>query len=317
MEAVKISAIINFLEAELALDGGIRRQNQGDDFFIDGFSSLECAGPSDVSFWSGHTKNVTNANGYSQESLNQVRAGVLFVPFDTPEGVFVNVKCVCEVQNTYHAMVTFLNKFAVEQRETYMHPSVVVGPGCVIMPGAVIGKGCVLEANVTIYPNVVIGEGCVFQAGAVIGSRGFGFYEYQGKRRMVPHFAGVRIGDHCSFGANTVVAAGFVSPTMIGNNCHFDSMVQIGHNCVLHDNIYMASQSALGGSTIVESGVDIAGGAKAAGHLTIGKGAVITAKAGVTKSVPPGRTVAGFPAVEVGTWRRSMVYLRQIGKKGE
>ena len=230
-------------------------------------------------------------------------------------------------------MVLFLEKFAADEpagapliaKTARVHASAVVegcvgenavvGPGCVVMRGAEVGDGCVLEANVTVYPNVKIGRNCVFQAGAVIGSRGFGFYEYGGRRRPVPHFAGVRIGRGCSFGANTVVAAGFLSPTTIGENSHFDSFVQIAHNCHLGNGVYMASQTAVAGSVVVEDGVEFAGGAKAAGHLTIGKGARVAAKAGVTKSVPAGRTVAGFPAEDITLWRRSMVRLRQMGKK--
>ena len=92
-------------------------------------------------------------------------------------------------------------------------------------------------------------------------------------------------------------------------------MVQIAHNCVLGNNIYMASQTALGGTTILEDGVQFAGGAKAAGHLTVGKNAIVTAKAGVTKSVPAGKTVAGFPAIDIEIWRRQMVELRLMAKK--
>lgn len=259
------------------------------------------------------------------------------------------VKCIVPVKNPYHVMVEFLKEF-VESRDVAnlhraaaiaesriaaiadcgiatsakVHPSAVVegtvgenavvGPNCVIMAGATVGANCKLEANVTIYPNVIVGEGCIFQAGVVIGSRGFGFYEYEGERRMVPHLAGVRIGNGCSFGANTVVAAGFVSPTTIGNNCHFDSFVQIAHNCVLGNNIYMASQSGIAGTVTVEDDVEFAGGAQSAGHLTIGKGARIAAKAGVTKSVPAGKTVAGFPAVDIEKWRRSVVRLRMMDK---
>ena len=112
-----------------------------------------------------------------------------------------------------------------------------------------------------------------------------------------------------------MVAAGFLNPTTIGDDCHFESFVQIAHNCRLGNGIYMASQTAVAGSVVVEDGVEFAGGAKAAGHLTIGKGARVAAKAGVTKSVPAGRTVAGFPAEEITQWRRSMVRLRQMGKK--
>lgn len=312
------------------------------DFELTGFASVEKAGPADVCFWAGTTqKSETNAFGISEAALSQIRAGLIFVPDNLGmdaaafKKMLPQVKCVVPVKNPYHVMVEFLKEF-VESRDAAaiagcnvaasakVHPTAVVegtvgenavvGPNCVIMAGATVGANCKLEANVTIYPNVIVGEGCVFQAGVVIGSRGFGFYEYEGERRMVPHLAGVRIGNGCSFGANTVVAAGFVSPTTIGNNCHFDSFVQIAHNCVLGNNIYMASQSGIAGTVTVEDDVEFAGGAQSAGHLTIGKGARIAAKAGVTKSVPAGKTVAGFPAVDIEKWRRSVVRLRMMDK---
>ena len=298
------------LEADVACPEG--------DVQLTGFAAVDRAGPSDVSFWLGSTsKSETNANGYASSVLESVRAGLLFAP---PECASLadklpGVRFLAIVENPYHAMVEFLNRFASDcsmavsgcSASAKVHASAV-------MRGAKVGANCVLEANVTVYPNVEIGEGCVFQAGVVVGSRGFGFYEYAGKRRMVPHLAGVRIGDRCSFGANTVVAAGFVSPTTVGNDCHFDSFVQIGHNCVLGNNIFMASQSGLAGTVIVEDDVELAGGAQVAGHLTLGKGARIAAKAGVTKSIPAGRMVSGFPAIEINIWRKAMVKLKRLGE---
>jgi UDP-3-O-[3-hydroxymyristoyl] glucosamine N-acyltransferase len=206
-----------------------------------------------------------------------------------------------------------------------IHPTAVVegsvgegcriGPNCVVMAGAKLGPGCVLESSVTVYPHVEIGECCIFQAGAVIGSRGFGFYEYRGERHMIPHPAGVRIGNRCSFGANTVVAAGFLAPTSIGNDSHFDSMVQISHNCRVGNHVFMASQSALAGSVTVGDGSEFAGAAKVADHVTIGKNVRVAAKAGVTRNIADGKTVSGFPALEIDLWRRCMVRLKQLGKK--
>ena len=347
MKPVAISAVLDWIKSE----GVVLRVAPSTE--ITGFASVDLAGPGDASFWLGDTvKSATNANGFASSLLDSVRIGLLFVPCSIMPEVesavasgkefAPGVGCIVPVENPYHAMVQFLEKFASgslagsgcagddSAGAPFIAPSArvhagavvegrvgenaVVGPGCVVMRGATLGAGCVLEANVTVYPNVEIGEGCVFQAGVVVGSRGFGFYEYAGKRRMVPHLAGVRIGDRCSFGANTVVAAGFVSPTTIGNDCHFDSFVQIGHNCVLGNNIFMASQSGLAGTVVVEDDVELAGGAQVAGHLTLGKGARIAAKAGVTKSIPAGRMVSGFPAIEINVWRKAMVKLKRLGE---
>jgi len=339
MLSVTIAEILKQMNLKMPSDEGVLN------FELTGFSSLDKAGPHDVSFWTGDAKVETglagNAGGVSASAFTNVTAGLLFVPrlfekyvVDGCSELLPNVKFVCPVENPYHAMVTFLCEF-VERREVFeptkiaesaqVHASAVVegvvdenaviGPNCVVMKGATIGAGTILEANVTVYPRVTIGEDCVFQAGVVVGPRGFGFYEYEGKRRMVPHLAGVRIGNRCSFSANDVVAAGFVSPTVIGDDCHFDTFVQIAHNCVLGNNIFFASQSGVAGSVTVEDDVEFAGGVQSAGHLTIGKGVKVAAKAGVTKSLKAGKVYAGYPAEEIDVWRRSVVKLRMMGKK--
>ena len=47
---------------------------------------------------------------------------------------------------------------------------------------------------------------------------------------------------------------------------------------VIEDNVIMAAQSGV------------------KDHARIGKGAIIAAKSGVTKDIPPGKIVSGFPA---------------------
>lgn len=345
MRSVKLSDVLSFVDGLEGSDFAKVAREKSVEFELNGFAPVECAGESEVSFWTGAASVETglagNAGGVAASRLSSVRAGLLFVPVSFKAFVeecsaagLLNAKFVCPVANPYHMMVQFLLRFASQDEESTcaqvplsanVHPSAVVegtlgegvfvGPNCVVMKGAVIGDGCVLEANVTVYPRVHVSKNCIFQAGTVVGCAGFGFYDYEGKRLMVPHLAGVRIGEGCSFGANTVVAAGFVAPTTIGDNCHFDSFVQIAHNCTLGSNIFMASQSGVGGSAVVEDDVEFAGGVQSAGHLTIGKGAKVAAKAGVTKNIPAGAVYAGFPAEDISIWRRSVVRLRQLGKK--
>ena len=236
MLSVLLSEVLKQMNLKMPSDEGVLN------FELTGFASLDRAGQHDVSFWTGDARTETglagNAGGVSASAFAGVTAGLLFVPglyekfcVGGRSELLPNVHFVCPVENPYHAMVTFMKEF-VERREVFeptkiastaqVHASavvegvvgenVIVGPGCVVMKGATIGAGTVLEANVTVYPRVTIGEDCVFQAGAVIGPRGFGFYEYEGKRRMVPHLAGVRIGNRCSFSANDVVAAGCCFP---------------------------------------------------------------------------------------------------------
>ena len=69
-----------------------------------------------------------------------------------------------------------------------------------------------------------------------------------------------------------------------------------GLDCDKHSANDIASQVGISGSTTIGSGVKIGGQAGFAGHLIIEDGSSIGAQAGVTKDVPHGETVSGYPA---------------------
>ena len=311
MKPVLVSEVSHFFNAKFI----------GNDFLIEGFSTLLKAKEKEISFF---------LNASFLEYKNS-RASVLFVPKNFSFEPFG--KTLIYVDNPYDAMVLFLKHFHLPfvrfdapfiSKNAKVHKTAIVegyvddeaeiGPYVYIGQGSHIGKQTRIDAHATIYPNVFIGNFCEVQAGAVIGSRGFGFYECNGVRHKVPHVSGVHISDNSSVGANSVIASGFLFPTTIGEHSHLDSFVQIGHNCIVGNHVYMASESALAGSTVVGDYVEFAGSAKASGHLTIGNHVKIAAKAGVTKNIPDNRVVAGFPAEEISLWRKSVIALKKIAK---
>ncbi len=205
---------------------------------------------------------------------------------------------------------------AVVSPEAKIGAEVHIGPHVVVEPGAVVGDRVILHAGVYVghgvqigedglfYPRVSIREYCVIgrrfiaHNGSVIGSDGFGYaVDKQGVRTKIPQIGIVVIGDDVEIGANVTIDRARFGKTRIGNGVKIDNLVQIAHNVIIGDHSVIVAQVGIAGSSIIGSKVILAGQAGAAGHVVIGDGAIVMAQAGVTKDVPPGAQVMGFPAV--------------------
>lgn len=198
--------------------------------------------------------------------------------------------------------------------EGVLEGGVAVGAGAYVAEGAFVGRGCRLEARATVLRHVVIGRDCVIQSGAVIGCDGFGFFDAgEGELSAMPHRAGVRLGDRVFVGAQTVIAAGVLHPTLVGDGCKLDSHVQIAHNVELGRDCVMASQSGIAGSSLIGDGLRMGGAASISGHLRLGKQVTVAACSAVTKDLADGAVVAGFPARPIQQWRRQEAALRKMG----
>jgi UDP-3-O-[3-hydroxymyristoyl] glucosamine N-acyltransferase len=74
----------------------------------------------------------------------------------------------------------------------------------------------------------------------------------------------------------------------------------------------LAGQAGMAGSTRLGERVMAGGQAGFAGHLAVGDDVRIAARAGIVSDVGPGITVAGFPAVDAGLWRRMVAALVRL-----
>jgi UDP-3-O-[3-hydroxymyristoyl] glucosamine N-acyltransferase len=83
----------------------------------------------------------------------------------------------------------------------------------------------------------------------------------------------------------------------------------LGRGCVV------VAQVGISGSTKFGDFVAAGGQAGFAGHLTVGTGARVAAQAGVVKSIGPGETVGGTPAVPQMEWLRQSAALNKLIKR--
>ena len=213
----------------------------------------------------------------------------------------------------------------------------VIDPTSVIEEGAIIGANVVIDKNSTISSNTVIGKGVeigsnsfigsnvtithsiignniIIHQGTSVGQDGFGFAMSPDGHKKIPQVGRVLIQDNVEIGANCSIDRGSIQDTVIKKGTKIDNMVHIAHNCVIGENCIIAGMVGLAGSTTLEDFVVMGAKSGAVGHITIGKGSQIAAKAGVSKTLPPGKTWAGFPIREMNLWKKDLSYIRKLSK---
>jgi len=204
---------------------------------------------------------------------------------------------------------------------TAIGPGASIGERTVLMPhvvigaGAVVGADCLIHAHVSIRERVTIGNRVIVQDAAVIGSDGYGFAKRaDGTHHKIPQVGSVVIEDDVEIGAQSAVDRPAVGETRIGAGTKIDNLVQVAHGVKIGARVLLAAQVGIAGSTTIEDDAVFAGQSGAVGHVRVGKGSIVTAKAGVTHDLPPGSAVSGFPAFDLGEWKKASVAFRRLGR---
>jgi UDP-3-O-[3-hydroxymyristoyl] glucosamine N-acyltransferase len=205
-----------------------------------------------------------------------------------------------------------------------VHASAHVDASAKVAASAVLGpNGSHLYPNVTVYHGCSLGERAIVQSGAVIGSDGFGFapdFVGDGDARTgnwvkIPQVGGVKIGPDVEIGANTTIDRGAMADTVIDEGVKIDNLVQIAHNCKIGAYTVIAGCVGIAGSTTIGKHCMLGGAVGVAGHVTLGDYVIVTAKSGVSKSLPKaGIYTSAFPAVENAQWNRSAALMRNLDK---
>jgi UDP-3-O-[3-hydroxymyristoyl] glucosamine N-acyltransferase len=210
-------------------------------------------------------------------------------------------------------------------------PGSIIGPLCYIGRGATIGTQAYLRDHVSIGARVTIGARFIAQPGARIGSDGFSYTtpersdveaarESLGKRRSLDinswtriHSLGsVTIADDVEIGANANIDSGTIRDTVIGSGSKLDSLVHVGHNCIIGRDCLLCGLVGLAGSVTLGNHVVLGGQVGVSDNVSIGDRVIAGGGSTILSNVPAGRTVLGYPATKMDTHIQSYKNIRRL-----
>ncbi len=200
-----------------------------------------------------------------------------------------------------------IGPFAVVGEKVRIGRRAVLHPHAVIYEGAEIGDDFVAHSHAVVREFCRIGNRVILQNGVVIGGDGFGF----AKRADGTHYKIVQSGrtvieDDVEVQSLTSVDRATVGETRVKRGAKIDSLVQVGHACVVGEDNIICAQTGLAGSSILERNVLLAGQVGISGHLTIHENAVVYAQSGVGGDVEAGARISGSPAFAANVWLRAI-----------
>jgi UDP-3-O-[3-hydroxymyristoyl] glucosamine N-acyltransferase len=200
-----------------------------------------------------------------------------------------------------------IGPYAVVGERVSIGRRAVIHPHAVIYEGVTIGDDFLAHSGAVVREFCQIGNRVILQNNVVVGGDGYGF----AKRADGTHYKIVQSGvtvieDDVEIQALTNVDRATVGETRIRRGAKVDSLVQIGHACVVGEDNIICSQTGLAGSSILGKNVLLAGQVGISGHLTIHDNAIVYAQSGIGGDIEAGAIMSGSPAFDAATWRRAV-----------
>ncbi len=198
--------------------------------------------------------------------------------------------------------------------------NVVIGKNTIIYPGVfvghdtVVGDDCIIYPNVTLREKISIGSRVIIHSGSVVGSDGFGFVTVDGKHHKIPQVGTVVVEDDVELGANVTIDRARFDKTVVGQGTKIDNLVHVAHNVLIGKNCLIIAQVGISGSTTLGNNVILAGQVGVVGHVTIGDNSIVMAQSGVSKSMPSGSIMWGYPARPASESKRVNACVQNLPK---
>jgi UDP-3-O-[3-hydroxymyristoyl] glucosamine N-acyltransferase len=312
---MKLSDLAAALECELF---------GGDDIEITGVAGMEYAGPSEITFlanpkyapkvkdsraaavlvkapMTGLTAaQLISANPY----LDFARALALFYqPPRPPEGIHPTAVIAESARIGENASI---GAFAVVGENVVIGKNAVLRAHVVLYDGATIGDDFYAHSHAVVREFCRVGDRVTLQNSVIVGGDGFGFAKRgDGSHHKIVQSGVTVIEDDVEIQTLTSIDRATVGETRVKRGAKIDSLVQVGHACVVGEDNIICAQTGLAGSTILEKNVLLAGQVGVSGHLTIHDNAIVYAQSGVGQDVEKGALMSGSPAFAARDWLRS------------
>jgi UDP-3-O-[3-hydroxymyristoyl] glucosamine N-acyltransferase len=193
-----------------------------------------------------------------------------------------------------------------------IHPSSIIEPGVIIGNHVKIGKQCLIRSGVVIHDFTEIGDHVIIHSNTVLGADAFYYKKREWGYDKMHTCGNVVIEDHVEIGALCTIDKGVTGDTRIKKGTKIDNHVQIGHDTVIGEKCLIAAHCAIAGATILKDNVTLWGQVGVTSGVTIGEGAIISGKSGVSKSIPGGITYAGVPVEAILIKYKEMAALRKL-----
>ncbi|MGE5646052.1 MAG: UDP-3-O-(3-hydroxymyristoyl)glucosamine N-acyltransferase [Acidobacteriota bacterium] len=292
---------------------------------IKGLAPMDQAGPNELTFL---------ANPKYAHKVKDTRAGAILIAQPVAGASIVSLVS----ENPYLDFARALEMFYRPPRPCPgIHPlasvaatarigeNASIGPFAVVGENAVIGRNAVLHPHVVIYEGVEIGDDFYAHShvtvrefckignrvtlgnGVVIGGDGFGFaHKPDGSHYKIPQSGITVIEDDVEIQSLSSIDRATIGESRVKRGAIIDSLVQVGHACVVGENDILCAQVGLAGSSVLGKNVVLTGQVGVAGHLTIHDNVVVYAQSGIGGDVKEGSIVSGSPAFEARDWLRAV-----------
>jgi UDP-3-O-[3-hydroxymyristoyl] glucosamine N-acyltransferase len=206
-----------------------------------------------------------------------------------------------------------IGPFAVVGERVRIGRNAVLHPLVAIYEGAQIGDDFLAHSHAVVREFCRIGNRVILQNGVVVGGDGFGF----AKRDDGTHYKIVQSGvtaieDDVEIQSLTSVDRATAGETRVKRGAKIDSLVQVGHACVVGEDNIICAQTGLAGSSILERNVLLAGQVGVSGHLTVHQEAIVYAQSGIGGDVAAGARISGSPAFAASDWLRAITAFAKL-----